>query len=342
MKTKSSKEKPASPGEIVRTIRKHKRFLVTSHIHLEGDALGSQLAMGHLIEKMGRKKVWYVDETPVPETYRFLPGQEKVSTDLSLKRDPEVLITVDCPNRERIGQVAKYLSDQTLVVTIDHHISNQHFGDLNWLAPRASATGEMIYQLYKSAGVPIDKTAAINLYAAIVTDTGQFAYSNTTAKTHRITAELIEKGANPYFISEKIYESNSLGSRRLLGKVIDTLDVVHQGKTGYLCVTRRMLEETGCTWDETDGFCNYARSLKGVEVGLFFRESEKPGAIKVSLRSKGGVDVNKVAARLGGGGHRAASGCVIKGSLEEVKQKVLGAVERALEVTKGKRRKLSY
>jgi len=332
----------ATPRQVIEVIKKYRTFIVTSHMNLEGDALGSQLALGHLIEKMGKKKVWYVDETPVPETYRFLPKQEKVSTDLSIPRQAEVLITVDCPNQERIGKVARYIGGGTLVVTIDHHISNQRFGDLNWVQPKAAATGEMIYTLYKTAGVPIDKTAAMSLYAAIATDTGQFSYSNTTTQTHRVIAELIARGVDPYFISERIYESNSLGSRRLLGKVLDTLDVVHDGKTGYVCVTLQMLKETGCTADDTDGFCNYARSIKGVEVGLLFREDKDRQKIKISFRSKGLVDVNQVAGEFGGGGHRAASGCVVDGSLEEVKEKVLASVERALEATKDKKRKLNY
>jgi phosphoesterase RecJ-like protein len=342
VKNNKKQGRSATPRQIIEVIKKHRTFIVTSHVNLEGDALGSQLALGHLIEKMGKKKVWYVDETPVPETYRFLPKQEKVSTDLSIPRKAEILITVDCPTQERIGEVARYIGDDTLVVTIDHHISNQRFGDLNWVQPKAAATGEMIYTLYKTAGIPIDKTAAMSLYAAIATDTGQFSYSNTTAQTHHVIAELIARGVEPYFISERIYESNSLGSRRLLGKVLDTLDVVHDGKTGYVCVTRQMLQETGCTADDTDGFCNYARSLKGVEVGLLFRETEESRKVKISFRSKGTIDVNQVAGEFGGGGHRAASGCVVDGSLEEVKEKVLASVERTLETTKDKKRKLDY
>lgn len=342
MKNSQKQGRLATPRQVIEIIKKHRTFIVTSHVNLEGDALGSQLALGHLIEKMGKKKVWYVDETPVPETYRFLPGQEKVSTDLSIPRQAEVLITVDCPTQERIGKAARYISNDTLVVTIDHHISNQRFGDLNWVEPNASATGEMIYALYKAAGIPIDKTAAMSLYAAIATDTGQFSYSNTTAQTHQVIAELIARGVEPYVISEKIYESNSLGSRRLLGKVLDTLNVVHNGKTGYICVTQQMLKETGCTADDTDGFCNYTRSIKGVEVGLLFRESEDPRKIKISFRSKGLVDVNQVAGEFGGGGHRAASGCVVDGSLDEVKERVLSAVVRAIEATKSKKRKLTY
>ena len=352
MKNNKQQGRLATPRQVIETIKKYRTFIVTSHVNLEGDALGSQLALGHLIEKIGKKsakggsasgrKVWYVDETPVPETYRFLPKQEKVSTDLSIPRQAEILITVDCPNQERIGKVAQYIRSDTLVVTIDHHISNQRFGDLNWVEPRAAATGEMIYTLYKTAGIPIDTTAAMNLYAAIATDTGQFSYSNTTAQTHRIITELIAKGVEPYAVSEKIYESNSLGSRRLLGKVLDTLNVVHDGKTGYVCVTQQMLKETGCTTDDTEGFCNYARSIKGVEVGLLFRETEDPRKVKISFRSKGLVDVNQVAGEFGGGGHRAASGCVIDGSLEEVKERVLSVVERALEtVEEGKKRESS-
>ena len=201
MKNNKEQGRLATPRQVIEVIRKHRTFIVTSHVNLEGDALGSQLALGHLIEKMGKKKVWYVDETPVPETYRFLPKQEKVSADLSIPRQAEVLIIVDCPNQERIGKVARYISGGAFVVTIDHHISNQQFGDLNWVEPKAAATGEMVYTLYKTAGISIDRTAAINLYAAIATDTGQFSYSNTTAQTHRIIAELIAFGLAPYFIS---------------------------------------------------------------------------------------------------------------------------------------------
>lgn len=337
-----NKKRLGNAEEIVGWIRKRRSFIVTSHVNLEGDALGSQLALGHLIEKLGKKKVWYLDETPVPQTYRFLPGQEKVTTDLTIPVEAEVLITVDCPTQERIGSVARYMTDKTFVITIDHHVSNQKFGHLNWVDPKAAATGEMIYQLYKTAGVSIDRPAAVNLYTAIATDTGQFSYSNTTQKTHRAVAELIQCGVSPYDISEKIYESNSLGSRRLLARVLGTLEVFHEGKTGAVFVTQEMLRRTGCTADETDGFCNYARSIKGVEVGLLFRETEENEKIKISLRSKGLVNVNEIAGEFSGGGHRAASGCVVEGTLEEVQKKVLAAVERALARAKGQKRKVSY
>ena len=334
------KGKLVGAKEIIRAIREHRTFLVTSHINPEGDALGSQLALADLIHRIDRKKhkkVWMVSGTPIPENCRFLPGSKKVSTDFLIKRDPEVLITVDCPNLDRVGRVIEYINERTLVICIDHHVSCERFGDLNWIDPKASATGQMIYYLYKIGRVPIEKTSAVNLYTSMMTDTGSFAYSNTTAETHRIVAELVAKGVNPYQVSEQIYESHSLASRRLLAKVLNSLTLTEDGKVAYVSITRQMLEEVGADAEETEGFVNYTRSIKGVEVGLLFREDDKPKWVKVSFRSKGIVDVNQVAKKLGGGGHRAASGCLIEGDLEDIKRRVLEQVHEALEAVKNKK-----
>lgn len=315
---------------VIEAIKKHNKFLITAHINLEGDSLGSQLAAKALLEKLGKSAI-VVDSDPIPEHYKFLPGAGEVSNAISEDLDFDAAIVIDCPTLERTGRVKGLLANKKFIINIDHHISNVNFGDVNWVDPNASSAGEMIYRLFKETGAAMTKEVALSLYIAILTDTGSFNYENTSSITHEIVGELLGYGLEPAAISENVYERRTVSDIKLLGLALSTLKINKRGDVAYMEISNKMLAETNTDASKTEGFINYARSIDGVKIAILFREDQKSKErISVSFRSKADVDVNTVAAYFGGGGHVRASGCVIKGSLAEAEKKVLAKVEEML------------
>lgn len=320
---------------VIEAIKNNKKFLITAHVNLEGDSLGSQLAMKELLIGMG-KSAFILDNDPVPEHYRFLPKAGEVSNRMDKAEDFDAAVVLDCPTLKRTGKVKDIITKSPkLVINIDHHISNEKFGGINWVDPHASSAGEMVYRLFKEAGVKLTKEVALSLYIAILTDTGSFNYDNTSRVTHEIAGELLGYGLDPALVSESVYERRSVEDIKLLGLVLATLKVNKEGTVAHLEVTKEMLEKTGADIAKSEGLINFARSIDKVKVAALFKEDIKDkNKINVSFRAKGNgdiIDVNKIAAIFGGGGHMKASGCIIMGSLEEAKSKVLAKVEEALK-----------
>ncbi|HXX57842.1 MAG TPA: bifunctional oligoribonuclease/PAP phosphatase NrnA [Thermodesulfovibrionales bacterium] len=304
------------PGELIALIGKEKTFFIATHINPDGDALGSSLALSLALESLGKETALY-DRDHIPELYHFLPGHERFSNVLPPGRSP--LIILDCNEPERAG-----LSDGSLPysVVIDHHETVRDFGDIRWIDPAAPATGMMVYSLIKSLGVRITADMATNLYTAIAVDTGTFRYSNTDSEVLRVSAELVDSGADPGVISVALYESWSDGRFRLLLRVLDTLEVV--GDIGISFVTRAMFAETGTTPEDTEHFSNFPRMMKRLTISAFFREVD--GGWKVSLRSRGEVDVARIAEMFRGGGHRNAAGYKVAADMKTAKEMLIKAV----------------
>lgn len=317
--------------KVIEEIGKYKRFLISAHVNLEGDSLGSQLAMKELVKALGRT-AFIVDSDSVPEHYKFLPGADEISKRIDKNLDFDAAIILDCPTLERIGKVKDLISKGTFIINIDHHVSNEKFGQVNWVDVNASSAGEMVYRLFKETGVSLTKEIALCLYIAILTDTGSFNYDNTSSVTHEIAGELLGYGLDPSRVSEDVYERRSVADIKFLGMVLSTLQVNKTGDVAYLEITSNMLSQTGANVSKSEGFVNYARSIDRVKVAIIFKEDlVDSGRINVSFRSKGDdVDVNRLAAYFGGGGHAKASGCIIDGRLDEVKKKVLTKVEEVL------------
>ncbi|MEA3306012.1 MAG: bifunctional oligoribonuclease/PAP phosphatase NrnA [Candidatus Omnitrophota bacterium] len=316
--------------EVVKAIKKYDNYLITSHINAEGDAIGSELALFYLVKQL-KKNAILVNNDRVPDKYKFFSGADKFITADDNVNGYENAIVVDCPTIKRSGRAAGLIRKAKIKINIDHHISNENFGDFNWVIPDASSCGEMVFNLYNEMKLNINKQIAVALYAAILTDTGSFRYDTTTCDTHRIVGSLIGLGVKPAEISERIYETNTTGDIRLLAKALSTIKLAGNGKIAYMRVTKKMLDDTNMTADRTDGFVNFARSIDGSEVSLFFREDIKsPRKIHVSFRSKGRANVNVLAGKFGGGGHPKASGCLIEGSLDEVTDRVLKSAEKIL------------
>ncbi|MFA5389635.1 MAG: bifunctional oligoribonuclease/PAP phosphatase NrnA [Candidatus Omnitrophota bacterium] len=315
---------------VKQAIKKFNRFLVTGHINPEGDAIGSQVAMAFLLKKLGKEYV-ILDDSPVPKVLQFMKGTEDISKEVPADFNYEALIVLDSPDLGRIGKVSGYIKEDTAIINIDHHISNVNFGKFNWVEPEFSSAGEMVYGLYKAFKMKIDLDDAMALYVAIMTDTGSFKYSNTSSKTHRIAAELIDIGVKPYDINTRIYETSSLQDTSLLGESLQTMKVTDDGKIAWLWVTKEMLKKTKASLEGTEGIISFARAIDGVEIAILFRETGTEDRVKVSFRSKGNADVNKLAGFFNGGGHPTASGCTVFGKLEDVEKKVLDAAKEMLK-----------
>lgn len=311
-------------------IKKFNKFFITSHINPEGDAIGSQVAMARLLKKLGKESVM-LDDSPVPGVLRFMKGSEDILKEMPHNFNFQAMIILDSPDLARIGRVKEFIKKDSVIINIDHHISNVNFGKYNWVEPGFSSAGEMVYDLFKAFKAKIDLDDAIALYAAIMTDTGSFRYSNTVSKTHRIAAELVDIGVKPYEMHTKIYETSSIQDTNLLGESLQTMKLTDDGKVAWLWVTKDMLKKTKASLEGTEGIINFARSIDGVDIAILFRETGTDDRVKVSFRSKGKADVNKLAGVFGGGGHPTASGCTVFGKPEDVQKKVIDAAKEMLK-----------
>ena len=317
--------------EIVSEINKHKKFIITAHINLEGDSLGSQLAMKELIKGLG-KEALIVDSDAVPGQYKFLPNTSEISNKIDKKIDFDAILVLDCPNLKRIGRVNDLITKDKVIINIDHHISNEKFGTVNWVDPSASSAGEMVYKLFGAMNVPLTKEAALSLYIAILTDTGSFNYENTSGVTHKIAGELLGYGLDPASVSESIYDRRSVSDIKFLALVLSTIKINKEGDVAYLEITKDMLKKTGSNISTSEGFVNYARSIDKVKVAMIFKEDlSMPGKVSVSFRSKGGVDVNKIAANFGGGGHKNAAGCSLNMALNKAIRTIIPRIDGYLK-----------
>lgn len=312
-------------NEIMRVINSCRNFLITSHIRLDGDAIGSELAIYHILRNMGKEAVVYnQDETP--EIYRFLPGSEFIVNTLESLENFDVVFVLDCSKIDRMGNESSRVSNSIKkMINIDHHISNGGFCDISLIDPEASSTGEILYRLFEKMGVDLTEDIAINLYTAILTDTGSFRYSNTGRDTFTIAGKLVEKGANPQRISEMVYEMNSPAKIKLLTKVLETFESDWDGKISSIVVTQKMLKDTGALPEYTEGFVDFVRSIEGVEVAIIYNEMSENN-FRVSLRSKGRINVERVAGEFGGGGHFNASACMIEGDIDKVKKSLITCI----------------
>ncbi|MGD0275191.1 MAG: bifunctional oligoribonuclease/PAP phosphatase NrnA [Syntrophales bacterium] len=309
---------------IIEVIERCGKFLVTGHERLDGDAIGSELALYHLLVGMEKDAVVYNDDT-IPGNYRFLPGSEYVVQELDDMSVYEAVFVLDCSELKRVGKMAERIGRIPEIVNIDHHMSNGGFSQLTMIDSAASSTGELLYRLIKTMGRAITKDMATNLYTAILTDTGGFRYGSTNAASLMAAADLVEKGASPQWISEHVYESDPPAKIHLLTRVLGTLSLDCEGKVGSVMVTLRDFELTGTMPEHTENFVDVPRTIEGVIVSILYQEIEDR-FFKVSLRSKGTFNIERVARAFGGGGHLNAAACRIRGDIESVKQRILNEI----------------
>jgi len=314
-------------NRIVDIIHSCETFLITSHVRLDGDALGSELALWHVLRDLGKKAAVYNGDM-TPATYEFLPGTDIIIHNLHAAHKFDAAFILDCSELERIGEAEAQIGSIKQIINIDHHISNNLFSEVSLVDSNASSTGEILYHIIEKLGVDITKNIAINLYTAILTDTGSFRYSNTGRQTLFVAAKLVEAGADPRWIAENVYETKSKAQIRLLKDALNTLGFDCQDKVASIFVSQPMLREAKALPEHTEGFVDLIRSIKGVEVAVFFHETSKNN-YKTSLRSKGRINVEKIARNFGGGGHVNASACSIEGNIVDVKKKLLTVIKTA-------------
>ena len=310
--------------EIAEVIHSCTTFLITSHVRPDGDALGSELALYHVLRGMGKNPVVYNQDT-TPAVYRFLPGTDEIVHSLGPVDGFDAAFVLDCSDISRVGDEQGRIASVKKIVNIDHHVSTGTFSKILLTDSQASSTGEMIHRLLKHMGVPITGDIATNIYTAIITDTGSFQYSNTGSATFRVAADLVESGADCRSIAKNIYETKPAVQIRLMGKVLTTLQFYQEGRVGVISVTQEMLRGERALPEHTEGLVDMVRSIKGVEVAVCCYEVSE-GRYKISLRSKGDTDVAQIAGTLGGGGHVNASACRIEGTIETVRETVLDAI----------------
>lgn len=306
---------------IAQELKNNERFLLATHVNPDGDAIGSLGALALVLEGMGKQVVAYCQDE-VPEFLRFLPYADRIVREISGLDRFEVAVVLDCGAFDRIGSAVEVLQHVGKIIHIDHHSSSGDFGQLNLVRPECSSTAEILYEIFQAIPVSLTPEVAENIYTAILTDTGSFRFANTTARTLAIAAEMVSLGVAPEKVAGEIYDSMSPERIELLARSLDTLTLRSNGRVAAMHVSRRMLEETGTSFIDTDGFVNYPRAISSAEIAIFFRELDAD-EVNVSLRSRSGHDVAEFARIHGGGGHHNAAAFRLGGSLSEVVEKVL-------------------
>lgn len=313
--------------EIADVLRNRQRFVIMSHIRPDGDAIGCEVAMGLCLKQLGKDvTVWNQDG--LLNKYHFLPGSEMVELPPAEPQEFEVAIVLDTAVKDRVGTCLQAVKHADVWINIDHHVSNDHYGDLAYIDPKAPAAGQILFELFQSQNLPITYPMADNLFAAISTDTGCFQYPNTTARTYEIGAELIKLGVNVGKISQAIYENNPRRRLELLRSLLNVLQFTSNDRVASFSLSLATAETLGVGPEDNEGLIDHIRSIEGVVVAAFFEELND-GKVRISLRSKDSrADVSKICGQFGGGGHILAAGARIPGTLGEVQEKVLAAIDR--------------
>jgi bifunctional oligoribonuclease and PAP phosphatase NrnA len=310
---------------ILDVIRRGERFLVCSHSRPDGDAVGSMLAMGMLLQQMG-KQATLITADKIPVVYRALPGADDIITTIRVRGKYDAVILLECDSVERTRLLGL---DPYYLVNIDHHATGGNFGNLNWIDRRAASVGELVYRLVQEAGVALTPELATCIYVTLLTDTGGFCYGGIQASTFAIAEQLTRAGADPVRIARDVYFSTPMSKLLLAGAALSNLK--REGRVAWLWVTHADMVRTCAAEEDCEGIVNYALSIAGVEAAAFFRELPD-GTVRLSLRGKGQVDVATIAAKLGGGGHESSAGVTVDGPLPRAMNLILGELKTALAI----------
>jgi len=310
------------PDQISTALRQATNILVVSHVFPDADAIGSQLALGDILESLGKNVLYYCEEF-ASSMYRFMPGSEQLDNKLPDISQFDAAVAVDCGDRFRLGHEVDTLLQIHPFIVIDHHAGHKEFGNIRWVEAGRSSTAEMIFDLALELGVEISYNTAFNLYAGIVSDTGSFKYESTSAYTFYVAGQLLNLGVIPSEVAGKLYDNYSVGRLKLLEKVLGSLELFSEGQIATIAATNEMFEVSGAKREDTEEFISLPRALHSFKMAAFFKLS-LDGSIKVSLRAKGECDVSSVAMKFGGGGHRNAAGFSVKNkTLAEVNKELL-------------------
>lgn len=310
-------------GTVLDVLQRGERFAVCAHARPDGDAVGAMLACGLILSQMS-KHADLISADPVPLIYRGLPCATTIRQTSRLEGEYDAVLLLECDGiaRTRLAGL-----EGRLLVNIDHHVSGKPFADVNWIDVDACAVAEMIYRLARAAGVTVTSEMATCLYAGVLTDTGSFCYQGTDAHAFELARDLVARGADPAQIAREIYFSNPLSKMMLLGAALSNLR--RDGRLAWLWVTHADMQRTGAAEEDCEGIVNYAIGVAGVEAAVLLRELPDR-RVRLSLRSKGNLDVARIASSFGGGGHLHAGGCTLEGPLAAAMEKILETMRREL------------
>ena len=310
-------------AQVLKSIQQREAFVLTSHARPDGDAVGSVLACYQMLLQLG-KRAEVVLHDGVPLIYRPLPFADAVrqATEVNSGYQAAIILECDSLTRTRLKGL-----ENCFLINIDHHSSGRPFANINWIEPRACAVAELVFALAKAAGAKVTQEMATCLYTAVLTDTGSFSYEGTDEHTFALAQELVRLGANPVKIAQNVYFSNPASKMRLLGFALTSLH--REGKLSWMYVTRDQMQRSGGVEEDLEGLVNYALSIEGVEAAVFLRELPD-GRVRMSLRSKGAINVAAIAEQFGGGGHECASGCSTNGPLRSAKESILKYLRAAV------------
>jgi len=301
--------------------------LLTSHLRPDGDSIGSQLALAFTLDALG-KQVRLVNADAAPEHYLDFPGMDHIEIATAVPADAAIdaVVVMECSDLSRTGVAGL---DGRYIINIDHHAGNRMYGALNWFDESAAACGEMVFDLIRALGVPLTPDIATHIYLAILTDTGSFHHSNITPRTFDICRQAVEAGVNPAAMARRVFDSNSFGKLKLIGALLDAMELIDHGQLAVLYLDDAMLDACGCTHNDTEGLINLPLTAREIQAVVFFKVSSD-ATVRVSMRSKYDVDVRVVANEFGGGGHKNAAGFTVNGPLEQVKPGIIQRLVRAI------------
>jgi phosphoesterase RecJ-like protein len=319
----------ASDGDVVvsicQALLRRQRFLLTSHARPDGDSIGSQLAMAYALESLG-KQVRLVNADAAPDHYREFPGVDRIEIAATCDAEADALIVMECSDLTRTGVT---FGDGHFIINIDHHAGNRMYGAVNWFDESAAACGEMVFDVIRALGVPMTREIATHIYLAILTDTGSFHHSNITPRTFDICRQAVEAGVNPAAMARRVFDSNSFGKLKLIGALLDAMELIDHGRLAVLKIDESMLDACGCTHNDTEGVINLPLTAREIQAVVFFKVGPN-GDVRVSMRSKYDVDVRSVANMYGGGGHKNAAGFTVPGSLPAVRPQIIERLVSAI------------
>ena len=323
-----SHEVPAETvlGAIRDEILQRQRFLLTSHARPDGDSIGSQLAMAFALDALG-KQVRIVNADAAPDHYQDFPGMDRIEIARRVTADVDAVIVMECSDLGRSGVEGL---ENEFVINIDHHAGNRMYGALNWHDETAAACGEMVFDLIRALGVPLSLEIATHIYLAILTDTGSFHHSHITPRTFDICRQTVEAGVVPATMARRVFDSNSFGKLKLIGALLDSMELLDEGHLAVLYMDDGMLDACGCTNNDTEGLINLPLTAREIQAVVFFKVGPDD-ELRVSMRSKYDVDVRRVASEFGGGGHKNAAGFTLTTPLENVQALIVERLVRAVD-----------
>lgn len=316
----------AELGQIVDILRGRQRFVISSHARPDGDSIGSQLAMAYTLRDLG-KQVRVVNRDAAPPPIMAFPGVSDIEIAERIEGDFDAAIIMECGEIGRTGVAGL---ERFFVVNIDHHPGNAGYGQINWFDASAAACAEMVYDIVRALDVPLSVEIATHVYLAILTDTGSFHYSSISPRTFQICRETLEAGVDPVLVARNVYDSNNMGRLKLFGAVLGAMQIGGDGRIAIVYLDHAMAQAAGGTYEDTEGLINLPLTVKEIQAVVFFKEI-KGNEYRVSMRSKGDIDISAVAKEHGGGGHKNAAGCSVTGALEPLQALFIHKIEQAIE-----------